>query len=69
MYEYMIEVKKPVRSIIIINALINPDIYENRLFLSKFRLTLTKIGKIGKIQGDNTEMTPVKNDIIGIISI
>lgn len=34
-----------------------------------FRLTLTKIGKIGKMQGDNIEITPVVNEISGRISI
>jgi len=38
------------------------------LFLD-FKLTPTKIGKIGNMQGDNTEITPVKKEMIGNISI
>lgn len=34
-----------------------------------FKLTLTKIGKIGKIHGDNIDITPVKKEIKGRISI
>ena len=34
-----------------------------------FKLKPMKIGRIGRIQGDNIEITPVKNEIMGIISI
>ena len=34
-----------------------------------FRLKPTIIGMVGIIHGDNIEITPVKNEIIGIISI
>ena len=34
-----------------------------------FKLKPTIIGKVGIMQGDNIEITPVKNEIIGIISI
>ena len=34
-----------------------------------FKLNPTIIGKVGMMQGDNTEITPVKNETIGIISI
>ena len=34
-----------------------------------FKLNPTIIGIVGIMQGDNIEITPVKNEIIGIISI
>nr|WP_294999215.1 hypothetical protein [uncultured Methanobrevibacter sp.] len=34
-----------------------------------FRLTLIKIGKMGKMQGDNIDITPVVKEINGRISI
>lgn len=69
-YEYKIDVKNAVKNIIIMKILSNPKINEIMfiLFLD-FKLTSTKIGMIGKIQGDNIEIAPVKNEIIGKISI
>jgi len=63
-------VKKPVKKIIKTNIDNKPKMNDNRFdFDLDFRLTLTKIGKIGKMQGDNIEITPVVNEISGRISI
>ena len=48
----------------------NPSINDNISALDlAFKLNPTIIGKVGIMQGDNTEITPVKNETIGIISI
>ena len=48
----------------------NPRMKDNiSTFDLAFRLKPTIIGKVGIIHGDNIEITPVKNEIIGIISI
>ena len=39
------------------------------LLLFDFRLNATKMGMIGRMQGDNMEITPVKKETIGVISI
>jgi hypothetical protein len=63
-------VKNPVKKIIKVKMLNNPKIKENiSAFDLVFRLNPTIIGKVGMMQGDNTEITPVKNETIGIISI
>ena len=63
-------VKNPVRNMIIVKMLNNPRIKENiSAFDLVFRLNPTIIGKVGMMQGDNIEITPVKNEITGIISI
>ena len=47
-----------------------PSVKENiSAFDLAFKLNPTIIGKVGMMQGDNTEITPVKNETIGIISI
>ena len=62
--------KKPVKKIIKTNIDNKPKMNDNRFdFDLDFRLTLTKIGKIGKMQGDNIEITPVVKEISGRISI
>jgi len=62
-------VKNPVKKIIAINILIKPNRKDKMSFVLKLRLTLTKIGKIGRIQGVNIDITPVVNEINGRISI
>ena len=48
----------------------NPKIKDNiYAFDLVFKLNPTIIGIVGMMQGDNIEITPVKNEIIGIISI
>jgi len=55
---------------IIVKMLNNPKIKDNiSAFDFVFKLNPTIIGIVGIIQGDNIEITPVKNEIIGIISI
>lgn len=62
--------KKPVKKIIKTNIDNKPKMNDNKFdFDLDFRLTLTKIGKIGKMQGDNIEITPVVKEISGRISI
>ena len=47
-----------------------PSIKDNiSTFDLVFKLNPTIIGIVGIMQGDNIEITPVKNEIIGIISI
>ena len=63
-------VKNPVKKNIKAKMLNNPKLKENiSAFDLVFRLNPTIIGKVGMMQGDNTEITPVKNETIGIISI
>lgn len=55
---------------IIVKMLNNPRIKDNiSTFDLVFKLNPTIIGIVGMMQGDNIEITPVKNEIIGIISI
>ena len=55
---------------IIVKMLNNPSIKDNiSAFDLVFKLNPTIIGMVGMMQGDNIEITPVKNEIIGIISI
>ena len=62
--------KKPVRNITKTNIDNKPKIKDIRFSLDlDFKLTLTKIGKIGKMHGDNIEITPVVKEIKGSISI
>jgi len=64
------DVKNPVRNIITINIDRRPVTNDTRFSLDlDFRLTLTKIGKIGKMHGDNIDITPVIKEIKGRISI
>lgn len=70
MYEYRIDVKNTVMKIIIIKILNNPQINEISFILFLvFKLNPTKIGKIGMMHGDNIEITPIKKEISGKISI
>ena len=47
-----------------------PKVNENNsLLFSEFKLKATNMGIIGRMHGDNIEITPVKNDIKGNISI
>jgi hypothetical protein len=63
-------VKKPVRNITKTNIDNKPKIKDIRFSLDlDFKLTLTKIGKMGKMHGDNIEITPVVKEIKGSISI
>lgn len=53
-----------------VKMLNNPKINDsNSTFDLVFKLNPTIIGKVGIMQGDNIEITPVKNEISGIISI
>ena len=64
------DVKNPVRSIITRKMLSNPNVNDMiSLFDFVFRLKATNIGITGRIQGDNIEITPVKKEIKGNISI
>ena len=63
-------VNNPVKKIIRVKMLNRPMINDNSSALDLvFKLNPTIIGKVGIMQGDNIEITPVKNEIIGIISI
>jgi hypothetical protein len=63
-------VKNAVKKITTIKMLNKPRINEiNLVLLLDSRLTPTKIGKMGKIHGDNIDITPVKKERIGKISI
>jgi len=63
-------VKKPVRNITKTNIDNKPKIKDIKFSLDlDFKLTLTKIGKMGKMHGDNIEITPVVKEIKGSISI
>lgn len=67
---HMLDVKNPVRNMIIIKMVRSPLMKENSSLLDlDFRLTLTKIGRIGRMQGDNMDITPVVNEIKGRTSI
>ena len=64
------DVKNPVRNIIKTKIDINPATNDKRFsFDLDFRLTLTKIGNIGRMHGDNIEITPVEKEIKERISI
>lgn len=64
------DVKNPVKKIITININKRPVTNDKRFSLDlDLRLTLTKIGKIGRMHGDNIEITPVAKEIKGRISI
>lgn len=55
---------------IIVKMLNNPSMNNNiSAFDLAFKLKPTIIGIVGIMQGDNIEITPVKNEINGIISI
>lgn len=55
---------------IIVKMLNNPRMKDNiSAFDLAFKLKPTIIGIVGIMQGDNIEITPVKNEINGIISI
>ena len=69
-YWYTSDVKNPVRNITIMNMLNNPRWNDNiSLLLFDFKLKATKIGMIGKMHGDSIEITPVRKEMNGIISI
>ena len=62
--------KNAVKKIMAVKIKSKPRVKEtssNLVFV--FKLKPMKIGRIGRIQGDNIEITPVKNEIMGIISI
>lgn len=62
--------KNPVKNIIRIKILNNPKVNENTsLFVFDFKLKATNIGMMGKMHGDNIEITPLKKESIGSISI
>ena len=64
------DVKNPVRSIITRKMLNNPAVNDTiSLFDFVFRLKATNMGITGSMQGDNIEITPVKKEIKGNISI
>ena len=66
----MSDVKKPVRKITTKKMVSKPRMNEiNSPLDLDFRLTLTKMGRMGKMQGDNIDITPVENEINGRISI
>lgn len=53
-----------------VKMLNNPRMKANiSVFDLVFKLKPTIMGNVGIIHGDNIEITPVKNEIIGIISI
>ena len=55
---------------IIVKMLNNPSMNDNiSAFDFAFKLNPTILGIVGIMQGDNIEITPVKNENIGIISI
>ena len=63
-------VKNPVKTIIAKKMLNRPVVKEIiSLFDFVLKLKATKIGITGKIQGDKIEITPVKKEIKGKISI
>lgn len=56
--------KNPVKNIIKTKTLEMPKMNDsNSVFDFEFTLTATKIGSIGRIHGDNTEITPVKKEL------
>lgn len=62
--------KNPVKRIMATKTLNKPQIKEkSSIFDLELRLTPTKIGIIGKMQGDNIEIIPVKKEKNGKISI
>lgn len=62
--------KNPVRKTIIVKIENKPKVKEIiSAFVLDFRLNPINIGNIGSIQGDNIEITPVKKEIKGKISI
>lgn len=70
MYAYRRDVKNPVRNMITIKMVRSPPMKENSSLLDlDLRLTLTKIGRIGRMQGDNIDITPVVKEIKGRTSI
>ena len=57
-------------NMIMVKMLNRPNIKDRiSAFDLVFKLNPTIIGIVGMMQGDNIEITPVKNEIIGIISI
>jgi hypothetical protein len=63
-------VKNPVRNIMTTNILNRPNVNDTiSLFDLVFRLKATNIGITGRMHGDNIEITPVKKEIKGSISI
>ena len=59
-----------MRNITAMKIVMSPPIKDsNSSFDLDLRLKIKKIGKIGKIQGDNMDITPVVNEISGRISI
>jgi hypothetical protein len=63
-------VKNPVRNIIAMKMLKRPTVNESiSVFVFVFKLKATKIGMIGKMHGERMEITPVKKEIKGRISI
>ena len=62
--------KNPVRNIIRMKMLNKPKVNDSiSLFVFDLRLKATNMGMIGRMHGDNMEITPVKKEIMGIISI
>lgn len=64
------DVKNPVRNIMATKILKSPKTNASiSVFVFVFKLKATNIGIIGKIHGDNIEITPVKKEMKGSISI
>lgn len=69
-YLYTSDVKNPVRMIMTTKMLKRPEMNEMiSIFVFDFKLNATIMGMIGSMQGDNIEITPVKKEIKGSISI
>ncbi len=69
-YLYTNAVKNAVRNMISVNIEKSPKVNETiSIFGLDFRLNPINIGKIGRMQGDNIEITPVKKEIRGNTSI
>ena len=69
-YVYTIVVKNPVKKIMMMKTVIKPPMNDaSSILVFDLRLTPTKTGSIGSMQGDSIEITPVVNEINGSISI
>ena len=60
--------KNPVRNITAMKMLKSPQV-KDRISVFDLKATATTIGIIGRMQGDSIEITPVKKEIRGRISI
>ncbi len=70
MYEYTRDVKNPVNNIITTKMLRRPKMNDAiSIFVFDFKLKARIIGMMGNMHGDNIEITPVKKERKGRISI